>query len=94
MPFDLTIEFVRGLMARGECEYCRKPLAEVEDGVMNMDSPSLDKLIPSLGYTKENIVLACMDCNSRKQNHTPQSLRTLADQIERAIARNAGLGSK
>ena len=50
-------------------------------------SATLDRVIPAVGYTPENTVLACHRCNAEKGEHTPESLRAWARTIEVVINR-------
>lgn len=46
------------------------------------DSPSLDQIIPSKGYTPENIQIISWRANRIKNDSTPEELRLLADYME------------
>ena len=43
------------------------------------NSPSLDRVIPSLGYVPENVIVVCNACNRRKNDATPKELYVIAD---------------
>jgi len=45
-------------------------------------SPSLDKIIPSLGYVPGNVRVISMRANRIKQNATSEELRMIADYID------------
>jgi hypothetical protein len=49
------------------------------------DSPSLDKLIPSLGYVPNNVVVVNHRTNRISSDASPQELRAVADWKEREI---------
>jgi len=42
-------------------------------------SPSLDRLIPSLGYIPENLWVVCYQCNARKNSSSTKDLYRIAD---------------
>lgn len=45
--------------------------------------PSLDRIIPARGYTKENVIVLCNACNRKKQNSTAEELAAMAEWIYR-----------
>lgn len=49
-------------------------------------TPSLDRIIPSLGYTKNNIIVICMCCNRKKQNTTLEELLRMVQFYTKLIA--------
>ena len=53
-------------------------------------TPSLDRIIPELGYVKENVVVVCGACNRRKNDATPEQLYAIADFIYR-VRKERGL---
>jgi hypothetical protein len=72
------------------CAYCGVALdfqSSMED---RWASASIDRVIPSLGYTANNIVVSCYRCNATKNNVSPEELVTLAEAVTR-IARNRGI---
>jgi hypothetical protein len=63
------------------CECCGKKL-DIEfkqNKKFNDNSPSMDRVDPCKGYTKENTAILCWRCNKHKQDATSQELRTIAD---------------
>lgn len=81
VPFGLTLSDVEALFAAGRCEYCG-----IQVGMYGLggqpQSASLDRLVPSVGYTPANTILACHKDNSAKSEHTPETLRAWATKIE------------
>ena len=51
-------------------------------GDTRMDSPSVDRLIPELGYVPKNVVWVCQEANILKSDRTSSELRAIADWIE------------
>lgn len=74
VPFTITVEDIK------IPEYC--PILEIKlerkeygkRGSFEPHSPSLDKIIPSLGYTKDNIAVISMKANAMKYNATKEEL--------------------
>lgn len=52
---------------------------------MGAFSPSLDRIIPELGYIKGNIAVISYRANTIKNNATPEELRRVADWLEGQI---------
>jgi hypothetical protein len=46
-------------------------------------TPSLDKIVPRLGYTPENIVVICNRCNRKKNDMSPEEMYAIADYVYR-----------
>jgi len=46
-------------------------------------APSMDKIIPALGYVKGNIQIISMRANRIKSNATTEELRLVADYMQR-----------
>lgn len=85
-PCTLEIPDVETIIAGWTCVYCGSQVGTFTGG-LRAQSATLDRLIPELGYTPDNTVLACHACNSAKAEHTPASLRAWADRIETIIQR-------
>lgn len=91
----LTEDFVRRLLETPYCAYCDLRV-EVRPGYaigqrQMPHSATLDRVDPNVGYIPENVVLACYRCNSRKREHTPESLRALAERIEAITTQRQGV---
>jgi len=82
IPFTLTADDFRRLFATGRCTYCLGETA-AHRGRAKWDSASLDRVIPSRGYTLDNVVLACRGCNSKKNDLTPEDMRRFLRVMER-----------
>lgn len=92
-PYELSKKEVRKALdhCRRKCAYCGKAL-DFQCSLDNRwDAPSLDKVVPRLGYVPSNIVVCCYRCNAVKNDASPQELRALADAIE-LVAESRGLG--
>lgn len=86
LPFDLTLDDVRELLADWTCSYCQTEVGSFTGGI-RPNSATLDRIIPTEGYTRANTALACHKCNAAKGDHTPTSLRDWADRIDEVLNR-------
>lgn len=74
MDFDLVHE---DIIVPEFCPLCEKKLSR-GSRVTNA-SPSLDRLDNFGGYTKDNILVVCYQCNGTKRDHiSPDELETIA----------------
>lgn len=81
LPFDLEIDDI--IIP----EYC--PILEIKlerkeygkGGSFQPNSPSLDKIIPNLGYVKGNIIVISMKANAMKSNATKEELTKFSQNI-------------
>lgn len=79
-------------------DVCIQERCPVCDVVYNMDgdkdhkrsSPSIDRLVPSLGYVKGNILVMCLRCNQLKQDQSPEELLRFAIKINDLTRRQNG----
>lgn len=60
---------------------------KLEKGIkgFNPNSPSLDKIVPELGYVKGNVWVISMRANTIKQNASLEELQELTKSLERKI---------
>ena len=72
LPFDLTTDWVENKLIDGRCEitdikFYIKPYSKREDYVrVHPHSPSLDQILPSEGYTMDNVQIVCDQVNKFK----------------------------
>jgi hypothetical protein len=88
------------------CPVCHTRLLhswETEDKkTVHAASPSLDRIIPELGYVAGNVAWLCYRCNSIKRDATADELRAIAnwlDHVSNSASRTeraslAALGTK
>ncbi|RWZ83507.1 MAG: hypothetical protein EO766_17635 [Hydrotalea sp. AMD] len=84
IPFNLTID---DLVIPENCPILGIPLkfgVKGSDRFKNKsktpdDSPSVDRIIPELGYVKGNIVVVSFRANNLKSNATPDELQKIAE---------------
>jgi hypothetical protein len=66
------------------CAYCSKQLM-VSDDTHAHDSPTLERVDQTKGYTPENTVFACYRCNTIKRDATLDELEALATNVRRVL---------
>ena len=74
LPFDIEIS---DICIPDICPVLGIPIKRDNIAVKD-DSPSLDRIIPELGYVKGNIQVMSQKANTMKSNATPEELRTFA----------------
>lgn len=75
VPADLTWEDVGD--SPDECPCCGEAMVRGREDWAS--SPSLDRLIPELGYVPGNVVWVCQKCNTTKSDHSLAHLYRVAD---------------
>jgi hypothetical protein len=82
ISFNLTLEHLISI-APDFCPVFNIPLGwcERNGGVSKHNSPSLDKIIPELGYTIGNVQWLSKRANGMKQDATPTQLKQFAEWI-------------
>lgn len=80
IPFDLDYPFLLSI-ATDKCPVFGTPFVWVSygRGYGKIDSPSLDRIIPELGYVKGNVVFISNVANTIKNNATEKELYAVAD---------------
>lgn len=76
LPFDLTLDWVMERLHRGECEVTSIPFNF--DGGKNPFGPTIDRIVPQEGYTKENCQVVVWTYNAAKGNGTHEDVLILA----------------
>jgi hypothetical protein len=56
----------------------------------SQNAPTIDKIIPGLGYTKDNVDIICRSCNTKKQDATADEHEAFACR-QREVANNRSL---
>ncbi len=67
------------------CPILGIPLIVTSGKGMTDNSPSIDRIIPELGYVKGNVAVISNRANRFKSNATAREIRLLADWLERKI---------
>lgn len=81
LPFDLTLEWLE-TMVIPHCPITLQPIdwlkEQVANGVPGPNSPSIDKIIPELGYVQSNCAIISVRANRIKSDGTiDEHLRTV-----------------
>lgn len=79
IPFDISIEDIK---YTGYCACCHKKLS-MGIGRAHEGSPSIDKIIPALGYVPGNCQIICWRCNIKKNDMSLFELELLAAYIKK-----------
>lgn len=83
IPYDLDEEYLKSIWTN-ECPITGKPFVLHDKG--HPDSPSLDRIIPELGYTKGNVVYISWRMNRIKYDATCEEIVRLADWMKLKLA--------
>ena len=67
VPFNITLDDIN---THGRCPRCGVEL-KPNAGKAESCSPSLDRIVPALGYVKGNVTVICYRCNRLKGDSTP-----------------------
>jgi hypothetical protein len=78
VPYALTSAIVYSL-AVPVCPALGIPLSYSGNGVVGPDSPSLDRIVPSLGYVPENVIVVSQRANMIKSNATPEEIQAVGN---------------
>lgn len=84
VPFDLKVEDV---IVPDVCPYLGIEL-KVNQGAASISSPSLDRIVPELGYVPGNVQVISHLANTMKSNATVEQLWAFHDAIERLHPRD------
>lgn len=78
-----TIDNIEALLRRHmHCQCCGRILhAKLGQG-QHANGPSLDRLIPALGYVESNCFLVCSRCNTLKRDASLQELDAICKYIK------------
>lgn len=86
LPFDLTLDDV---VLPAMCPVLGIPIIAKRGAGWTNNSPSIDRLVPELGYVKSNIRVISMRANSIKRDATLGELRLIVAYLEREIGDGA-----
>lgn len=74
LPFNLTVE---DIIIPAVCPVLGIPLSR-RGGKRTDNTPSLDRIVPSKGYVKGNVMVISWRANALKRDASPEELRKLA----------------
>lgn len=66
------------------CQVCKIEICQNNNKVQN-NSPSVDRVNPTLGYIKNNIAVICYRCNNIKSNGNVEDHKRIVDYIKLAV---------
>lgn len=84
VSFLLSKEFLYNALSvqNNTCVYCEALFDFQGSQVDHRKSPSLDRLVPTGGYTVENTVICCYRCNTIKNDASITELKKLVENLE------------
>jgi hypothetical protein len=85
LPFDLTIGWIE-YNTPDVCPVLGLKLEVATGGIPQANSPSLDKLIPHLGYVKSNCRVISFRANTLKNNASIEEVKAVLAYMERELA--------
>ena len=65
------------------CPCCFEPFDFSVDGSHNPHSPSVDRMIPELGYVPGNVKMICSGCNTRKNSSSIEQIKQILRYMEK-----------
>lgn len=82
LPFDIDSHYVKTIFpCDWKCPVFNFDLSISSKGQTRDNSPSLDKIVPSLGYVRGNVVIISLKANRMKNNGTLRELEQLVDYL-------------
>lgn len=86
LPFDLDLDYLINLWhnSKGACEITHWKFdlgAYGDKGQVNPRAPSIDRITPAKGYTKDNVRLVCYHVNVALSEYGDEHLKVLAKAI-------------
>jgi hypothetical protein len=85
VPYDLKIADLRDLDMPEKCPYLGIPIRVGGPGGTE-NSPSLDKIIPSLGYVKGNVEFISSRANRLKNDATLEELEAIVNRLKTLVS--------
>lgn len=82
LPFDIELD---DITIPPTCPYLHISI-QSSTGSSHDNSPTLDRIIPSKGYTRDNILVVSNKANRMKSNATPEELIILASNLQKIIS--------
>lgn len=83
LPFNLTKDYLRSITPT----HCPVLGILLESGMGNKtdNSPSIDRIIPELGYVEGNVIIVSYKANRLRSDATPSELKQVADFYNRLL---------
>jgi hypothetical protein len=81
LPFDLVVEDV---VIPETCPVLGIPLF-ISGGTLTANSPTIDRVVPELGYVRGNVAVISWRANSLKKDGTVEELKAVVDWMEATL---------
>lgn len=82
LPYTISVD---DIIIPDNCPICGVLMRPSEKRGGDSQSPTLDKIVPEIGYVKGNIAVICKGCNSMKGKGSADDHRRIADYIDKHI---------
>ncbi len=82
VPFSITTDDIR---IPAECPILGLPLSVGDGGQSHDGSPTLDRIVPELGYVRGNVIVISRRANNIKSNAYPAEISAVARWLETAM---------
>lgn len=86
LAFNLDVDWIDAAIKQGHCQITGLPFDLNLRGERNLFGPSLDRVVPEMGYTKENVKIVLFGYNSCKNTATADEARAFFLKVAEALA--------
>lgn len=91
IPTDIDKDFILQKLENGRCEITGIPFEIVKAGKPSPRSPSLDRIVPHLGYVKSNVRMILYAINTFKNRWSDDDIYPIAKEFCRAYDARVGI---
>lgn len=85
LAFSLDVDWIDAAIKSGRCQITGLPFDLTLRGARNLFGPSLDRVVPEEGYTKENVKVVLFGYNSCKNTASEDEARDFFLQVAEAF---------
>lgn len=85
IPFNITAKYLASITPEF-CPVLGIPLLRSTNGGATRNSPSVDRIVPELGYVEGNVIVVSMLANSVRSSATPDEIEAVATFYRRLLA--------
>lgn len=89
LPFDIDFDFILKKLQAGTCE-CTGLRFSLSEELRNACSPSIDRVVPNLGYVKGNVRIIVWALNAFKNNFSDKDIYPIAKAFCKAYEKDPG----
>jgi len=93
LPHELDEDWLRAILERGKCEVTGIPFAQKIQSPPHRYCPSIDRIDPVLGYTKDNSRVVCLMVNEIKRDYMDDEIVSVGEALK-AWGESRGLSSR